>query len=281
MSVFHKILRFLEAVFDILFPKSELVRRLEEMSAREMRSVVAQAQITGALFSYQDPLARQIVWEIKYRGDRKIVRTVGEILCEEILRVCGGGVFAAVTSASSTPAASVSAFATSVPGVFVPASAALAPAALSPASAPTKNFLIIPIPASRRRRRWRGFNQTELLARAILECANSRATLPSQTPARTNFFYCPDILIKIRETPAQTSLRDRSARLSNLHDAFAIKDSASADFLRGKIIILIDDVITTGATMREALRVLGTQNLSQDSRDKCGPRAIFCFAIAH
>ena len=91
-------------------------------------------------------------------------------------------------------------------------------------------------------RRWlRGYNQAELLAR--------RLAALSRHPARP-------LLRKTRWTVPQTHL-SRQARLANVRGSFALRHSLSLDgHLTGKRILLIDDVLTTGATASEASRVL-------------------------
>lgn len=87
--------------------------------------------------------------------------------------------------------------------------------------------LLIPVPIHRRRRRERGFNQAELLAR---ELAGELRT---------------EILVRTRYTPPQAKL-DRAARQTNLAGAFALRDSGA---VRKRHVVLVDDVLTTGATL--------------------------------
>lgn len=102
-----------------------------------------------------------------------------------------------------------------------------------------RDWLVIPIPISKKRLKKRGFNQAELIAKEF--------TKKTQT-------YCLiDVLYKTRETPAQVSVKNRKERLGNLKGAFAVKN---AHLIKDKNIILIDDVSTTGATIREARKVL-------------------------
>ena len=98
-----------------------------------------------------------------------------------------------------------------------------------------KDATIIPIPLSRTRMRERGFNQSELIAKYLSD------------KVITNVLY------KIKETASQVSLKNREERLNNLKDCFAIKNP---EIIKDKNIILIDDVSTTGATVREARKVL-------------------------
>lgn len=99
------------------------------------------------------------------------------------------------------------------------------------------NILVIPIPLHKKRLKWRGFNQSELLAREISSYYKWPLSLD---------------LIKIKKTANQAELSEEK-RLNNLVDTFkwnGIKIN--------KDILLIDDVITSGATINEAEKVLLT-----------------------
>jgi ComF family protein len=96
---------------------------------------------------------------------------------------------------------------------------------------------IVPMPLSRARLRTRGFNQALVLARQLA---------PDKTDAR--------LLLRTKVTPPQSSLR-REERLDSLKDAFAV-DPLLAGKIRGARLVLVDDVMTSGATLYAAARVL-------------------------
>ena len=93
------------------------------------------------------------------------------------------------------------------------------------------------VPLHLERLRERGYNQALELAKPLAKALN----IPLNT----------DALIRVRSTSAQTGL-DAKARRRNLHDAFAVLDNAK---LPAHVAIL-DDVMTTGTTLRECARVL-------------------------
>ena len=99
---------------------------------------------------------------------------------------------------------------------------------------------ILPIPIHKKRLRERGFNQATLLANGIAAAGGVRVL--------TN------TLVRKRHTIAQSSL-DKEARQQNIVGAF---DVLEPDIIRDKRLLVIDDVFTTGATIREAVSELWT-----------------------
>jgi ComF family protein len=104
------------------------------------------------------------------------------------------------------------------------------------------NFLIVPIPLHKYRLKYRGFNQAELLAEKVAKHFN--------LPINTN------ILQRIVYAEPQANLKDKTEkRLNNIQNAFEI-NLENKDSIKDKIIILVDDVITTGGTLNEAAKIL-------------------------
>jgi ComF family protein len=98
---------------------------------------------------------------------------------------------------------------------------------------------VVPVPLSPSRQRERGYNQSEELARAVAESWG--------VPLRT------DLLERTRATVTQTRLTP-GQRLTNVSGAFrALADRAS---LRGQHFVLVDDVVTTGATLNACAAAL-------------------------
>lgn len=100
--------------------------------------------------------------------------------------------------------------------------------------------VLLPIPLHTQRLKRRSFNQSYELAR----CIGLRLNIP----------VYKQLIRRRRATALQTSLR-RQDRENNLKDAFSLT-SAAAKRLKGKRVALVDDVITTGATMREVAKTL-------------------------
>lgn len=111
--------------------------------------------------------------------------------------------------------------------------------------------LLIPIPLQKNRFRVRGFNQSELIAsHMLIPAARNTATL-----------------IKTKQTMPQTELSGDERR-TNVAGAFAVINPGT---VQGKIILLVDDVKTTGATIEEAARTL----------KKAGAKRIWVITVAH
>jgi len=100
--------------------------------------------------------------------------------------------------------------------------------------------VLIPIPLARKRLRERGYNQSEVLARALAR----QWRIP----------VLVDVLVRTRETPTQTALTP-GTRLANVAGAFSPRHGRGVG-LAGATLVLVDDVFTTGATLAEAARAL-------------------------
>lgn len=111
------------------------------------------------------------------------------------------------------------------PGAFVPP--------------PARPDLVVPVPLHEKRLHWRGFNQSLELAASVARSADSRVEAGA--------------LRRLRHTAPQSSLSG-AERLTNLRGAF----DADPARVRGRRVLLVDDVCTTGATLRECARALSS-----------------------
>jgi len=100
------------------------------------------------------------------------------------------------------------------------------------------DFLFLPIPLSKKRLRWRGFNQAEELAKELATFFGAK--------------ILNEVLIKEKETKPQVTLPEKE-RKENLKGAFKLKNP---ELIFNKKIVLVDDVFTTGTTLFEAGKVL-------------------------
>jgi len=201
---FQKIYRTL---LDLFLPKNYEQRFLDNLTAEEFLDLTEPAVISNAsdiisAVKYKNKLVKQAVWSLKFKNNQKIARLFAIILYDILAEE-------------------------------------LAELKL------LNNFerpLLIPIPLARQKLRERGYNQTELIARAM------------QNLDKNNLFeYREDILKKIKNTAPQSRARNATERARNLKGCFQVVAPLA---VKKRNILLLDDVITTGATLREATRVL-------------------------
>ena len=170
-----------------------------------------------SIFHYKNSQTKKLIWNIKYKGDRKLTNAVARIMYDYILEDIGEKIS-------------------------------------------LYNFekpIVIPLPATQRRLREHGFNQCERIVR-VLESIDKN----------NSFGVEYNVLVKIRETQSQAHTKGRTARLANLKNSFGIY---SLEKIKGRNIILVDDVWTTGATIEEARAELL----------KAGVRKVVAYTVAH
>ncbi|MFZ2149833.1 MAG: phosphoribosyltransferase family protein [Minisyncoccia bacterium] len=124
--------------------------------------------------------------------------------------------------------------------------------------------ILIPIPLSPGRCRERGFNQAELICKELIKIDTMRNIGETKGSLRLE----ENILIKPKDTEHQAHIKDRVLRLKNISGSFVVRVPTA---IKDKNIILIDDILTTGATLGEAKKVLKL----------AGARKIIAFTIAH
>lgn len=216
-----KIKPIYEYFLDFLFPKSFSVEILENMSISSLLNSLPQAreiknERTIALFDYKNIDVKTLIWELKYKGNRKVAQKIAEILFDVLEHE-------------------------------------LAERALF------ENFinpLLIPVPIANKRRRERGWNQTEILGEEIKKLDTNNL-----------FVYAPNILTKTQYTESQARTHaTKRERDENLKDSMQAKKD-----VQDRCIIVLDDVTTSGATFNETKRAL----------KQAGAKKILYVAVAH
>ena len=114
------------------------------------------------------------------------------------------------------------------------------------------DVVLVPIPIHPARRRSRGFNQIELVLKNL----------------KNDYEIDTKSLIKNKNNRPQTEIKKKVERIQNVVDAFTV---SSPESVKNKHIILIDDVTTTGSTLREAKKTLVAS----------GAKSVVCIAFAH
>ena len=247
--------KILGKLTDVLLPKERKVKYLESLGPNGLFENIPRADNFDfetdkikAIFSYKNTLCRQAIWEIKYQANKKLIRDFSLLLYEYILEELNDlGTFNNFTKP-----------------------------------------ILIPIPSSKNRQKEKGFNQCILITRELVKIDKERNG--------DNFASLENFLIKKVDTPHQARVSNRKTRLKNLTNTFSINGTVRPDFEKlserlgtplsgesyseiGPIktseysFIIIDDVITTGATMNEAFRTLKNAGINT--------KKIRGFALAH
>jgi len=105
--------------------------------------------------------------------------------------------------------------------------------------------IVIPVPLSSPKKKWRGFNQAEMLGKIFAR--------------KAHLGFNPQILERVVDTPPQVGL-DAAKRKENLKGAFRTVDSR---LIKNKALIIFDDVWTTGATLKNCASVLKKEGAGQ------------------
>ncbi len=156
------------------------------------------------------------MWEVKYKGNRSLTTLCGHLLYEELFHIIEETI------------------------TFNRA----------------QKIILVPIPMSKQRLRDRGWNQAELLCRAMLSAGGASIAE-----------YRADILERIIHTERQTLLKGHARRKNIEHTMRA----TPTEELKGSVVVLVDDVATTGSTFKEAVRAL----------TEAGAWKVHCLAFAH
>jgi ComF family protein len=113
--------------------------------------------------------------------------------------------------------------------------------------------LVVPSPLHSARFQLRGFNQSEFLAEALAR----RLRIPCGN----------DLVARIRNTPSQTRMKTAAERRENVKGAF---EARRPELVRGRTLLVVDDVMTTGATLNEIAKALKA----------AGAWRVFCATLA-
>jgi ComF family protein len=219
-TVVNRMIEIGKSILDFIIPPRsnyEIVKKLDEKTIYSLpkSQKVIDTEWITPLFQYKDTEVKAIIWELKYKENVSPLETIGKMIFEEIISVISD----------------ISLFNSNA------------------------EFLLIPIPITTESRVQRGYNQSELIAKSIIDCDIHRLLI-----------YAPQWLRKVKETPKQSHSNSKEERIKNLFDCF---DADERVF--GKYIFLIDDVVTTGTTLTEARKIL----IGKGAKDVIG------FTIAH
>ena len=219
MTIFTKISNRLR---DIIFPKRCVGCRTygtglcEQCLSALPAATPAKQPFATALFDYKSPTVKRAIWKFKYGNVRILAKNFSGRLYDEII----GDLSDHLYTTKKQP------------------------------------FLVLPIPLHSQRIRERGYNQSELIVRELINQDTNNL-----------FEFLPKAILRTRKTKPQAKSDKRATRMNNLRGAFI----AIPQMVRGRDIIIIDDVITTGATISEARKALKAS----------GARSVRAYVIAH
>ena len=233
MSIFNS---FFEIILEAIFPSSKTDNLLFSYSKERALEILPPAPVspitfTQSIFAYKNDLVKSLIWNIKYKKSTKALEIGAYAMYLEIIKIAK--------------------------------------------SIKAKQVLLIPIPISYRRKNERGYNQCELLLNKIVEFDNNL----SKSSNEQIIISCNDLLYRTTHKDRQT-LKDRSHRLEDAKNIFGIHqesldrlkielDKLNAGF--ETVVIVIDDVITTGSTIKEAIMTI----------EKVGFKNIRGLSLAH
>ncbi len=206
-----KIIRLL---LDLLFPKSETLKIAETLSFNDMFEKCRKNNLFRknfwTIFCYKDKLVKEMMWQMKFNGQKRYAEFFGKYLYEKIIKIINTN----------------------------------------------SKYLLIPVPIHKKRRKERGFNQCEWLCEEILKFDRKQ-----------NFTYEPNNLQRVIYKQKQ-SWSSKKQRVKNISGVFVVSEPET---ITNKSIIVIDDVLTTGATLEEIIKTISNYK----------PKEILVFTVAH
>ena len=183
-------------IIDFIFPpnKEEVLLRSfspEKLFEISHRSNEPEFPFIKSIYSYRDPVIRELIWQIKYKKNKHAIECASYALNTQLSKI-------------------------------------------------NEKVTLIPVPISKKRRKERGYNQCELIIDELLS-------------SNTNNLISKDfnLLIRSKDIDKQT-FKNKKDRISNTKDIFQIIKMP----IDNSKIIIIDDVTTTGSTLKEAREAL-------------------------
>lgn len=110
------------------------------------------------------------------------------------------------------------------------------------------DWILVPVPLHTRKKKWRGFNQAEEIAKEL---------------SRKTGVGVADWLVRTKNTKPLAEMESREDRKKEIRDAFAPLSGVSAREWKNKRVILVDDVFTSGATMKEVCKLVKSLGASE------------------
>jgi competence protein ComFC len=189
-----KLFKACQILLDFIFPPNEMELKIRNISIADFYKETKPANtppfdFIHSLYSYKHPIITELVWQIKYKKNKKAVEIASYYLYEYLLKTYKSGA------------------------------------------------ILIPIPISKKRRKERGYNQCEILIDQIIK-------IDKEKIFNKNYNILKRLIHKDRQT-----LKKRNERIQESKGIFSIEIDNE---IKDKIIVIIDDVVTTGSTAKQA-----------------------------
>lgn len=237
-----RILNYIYNIFiEAIFPLSKVEEELFSMSPEIAMNVLPQSPPVPikaiSVFAYKDERVSKLVWNIKYKKSLPAIEIGGYALFKTVNKLL-----------NDLP--------TIHSNIDVPS---------QPSHCNKTRVVVLPMPITNKRRRERGFNQCELLV-------DKMKVLDSSDSFEVN----KNLLIRVKHSSRQT-LKHRKERLTDASGIFAVNEGEMRVLLGNNTtqpniqILVIDDVITTGSTMLEAVHTL----------EQAGFENVIAISLAH
>jgi ComF family protein len=233
-----------KTVLDALFPLSDAEQEMLSLSPKEAleklpvapdySGLAVNLSNTQSVFAYKDERVAKMIWHIKYKKSAHAVRIGGYALWNKLLTTTDEGNRFSGRFGGREGGREPAATSAEVDGV-------------SRKSSFPEPVVVIPMPITNRRRKERGYNQCELLTDQMEEL--------EKTSGCSRFVVRKDVLFRAHHASRQT-LKGRHERIESAKGIFEIKAGVVLPELLQSRVIVIDDVITTGSTMYEAIETL-------------------------
>ena len=211
---------FFTFVLDALVPgkKKKEFRRITqlELAVKLRPRTVPNHPYATVFFSYKDPGIKDLIWLLKYHGQKDIADDIAEVVYGAVLEDLSDEL---------------------ILGNFT-------------------GPLLVPVPVAKDAPRRHGYNHADALASALVRADNGKT------------FELADVLQKRVGVQNQAQVKNRKARFENIKGVLSVKNPSE---VAGRNIIIVDDVVTTGATIGEARLTLLAS----------GARTVRALAVAH
>ncbi len=126
-------------------------------------------------------------------------------------------------------------------------------------------IILLPIPLSKKRLKERGYNQAKEIAEGLKIVSEKNINMSIKL-----FEIKDDLVEKWKDTKPQAKITNRNERIKNVKNCFKI-NSKKNSILKGRTVIVIDDITTTGSTLYEVMEIIKEN----------GAKKVVGFAVAH